>query len=42
MEMEELLLGLRLVFVPIALAISSTGLVLAAQSLARLFEERNS
>ena len=40
-EMVELL-GLRLVFVPIVLALLSTGLVLTAQSLARLFEDRNS
>jgi len=36
------LLGLRLVFVPIVLALLSTGLVLAAQSIARLFENTNS
>jgi len=41
MEMVELL-GSRLVFVPIVLVLSSTGLVLAAQSIARLFEDRNS
>lgn len=41
MEMVELL-GLRLVFVPIVLALLSTGLVLAAQSIVRLFEDRNS
>ena len=40
-EMVELL-GLRLVFVPIVLTLLSTGLVLAAQSIARLFEDRNS
>jgi len=40
-EMVELL-GLRLVFVPIVLALLSTGLVLTAQSIARLFEGRNS
>jgi len=41
MEMVEPL-DLRLVFVPIVLAVLSTGLVLAAQSIARLFEDRNS
>jgi hypothetical protein len=41
MEMIEPL-GLRLVFVPIVLALLSTGLLLAAQSIARLFEDRNS
>ena len=40
-EMVELL-GLRLAFVPIVLALLSTGLVLTAQSIARLFENRNS
>ena len=40
-EMVELL-GLRLVFVPIVLALLSTGLVLTALSIARLFEDRNS
>ena len=40
-EMVELL-GLRLVFVPTVLALLSTGLVLAAQSIARLFDDRNS
>jgi hypothetical protein len=41
MQMVELL-GLRPVFVPIVIALLSTGLVLTAQSLARLFEDRNS
>jgi type IV secretion/conjugal transfer VirB4 family ATPase len=41
MAMVELL-GLRLVFVPTVLALLSTGLVLAAQSIARLFDDRNS
>jgi hypothetical protein len=41
MQMVELL-GLRPVFVPIVTALLSTGLVLTAQSLARLFEDRNS
>jgi hypothetical protein len=41
MEMVELL-SLRLMFVPIVLALLSTGLVLAAQSIARLFEDRKS
>jgi len=40
-EMGQLL-GIRLVFVPIMLALLSTGLVLAAQSIARWFEDRNS
>jgi hypothetical protein len=40
-EMVELL-GLRLVFVPIVIALLTTGLVLTAQSIARLFEDRNS
>ena len=38
MEVVELL-GLRLVFVPIVLVLLSTGLVLAAQSIVRLFED---
>jgi hypothetical protein len=41
MEIVELL-GLRPVFVPIVLALLSTGLVLTAQSIARLFEDRKS
>ena len=41
MEMVELL-GLRLVFVPIVLVLLSTALVLGAQSIVRLFEDRNS
>jgi hypothetical protein len=41
MEMVELL-GLRLVFFPIVLALLSTGLVLTAQSIVRLFEDINS
>jgi len=41
MEMVELL-GLRLVFFPIVLALLSTGLVLTAQSITRLFDDRNS
>ena len=40
-EMVELL-GLRLVFFPIVLALLTTGLVLAAQSIVRLFEDRHS
>ena len=34
-------LSVRLVFVPIVLAALSTGIVLAAQSIARLFADRN-
>jgi hypothetical protein len=41
MEVVELL-GLRPVFVPIVIALLSTGLLLVAQSIARLFEDRNS
>jgi len=41
MEIVDLL-GLRLVFVPIVFVPLSTGLVLAAQSIVRLFEDRNS
>jgi hypothetical protein len=41
MEMVELL-GLRLVFVPIVFVLFSTALVLVAQSIVQLFEDRNS
>jgi len=41
MEMMELL-RLRLVFARVVLALSSAGLVLAAQSILRLVKDRNS